>query len=182
MEIFAETERLVLREMLLSDADGMFELDSDKEVHKYLGNKPVTNKEQSVAIIKSVRQQYIDNGIGRWAVIEKSTNHFIGWAGLKLVKEPTNNHIDFYDLGYRLIRKYWGNGYATESAMASLTYAFDKLKLNELFATAHIENTGSNRILSKIGFRQVETFLYENEVINWFEYDTLAWKSNPSLV
>ena len=54
-----------------------------------------------------IRQQYIDNGIDRWAIINKETNDFIGWTGLKFVTETTNNHINFYDLGYRLIEKYW---------------------------------------------------------------------------
>jgi [ribosomal protein S5]-alanine N-acetyltransferase len=54
MKIFIETERLILREILPADVDGLFELDSDPDVHRYLGNKPVTNKEQIVdAIILS---------------------------------------------------------------------------------------------------------------------------------
>ena len=74
MKIFAETERLILRELLKSDADGMFELDSDPLVHQYLGNKTISNINQSIELIDFVRQQYIDHGIGRWAIIDKSTN------------------------------------------------------------------------------------------------------------
>src|SRR5688572_5204127 len=105
MKIFAETPRLILRELHPSDDAGMFELDSDPEVHRYLGGQTVESIDQCRAIIEMVRQQYIDNGIGRWAVIEKSSGSFIGWAGLKLVRTITNGHTDFYDLGYRLIRK-----------------------------------------------------------------------------
>lgn len=77
-----------------------------------------------------IRQQYIDNGIGRWAIIEKKTNDFIGWTGLKFVTDLTNNHKHYNDLGYRLRKKYWGKGIATETAFASLSYAFDKLNAN----------------------------------------------------
>src|SRR5690606_25147557 len=119
MEIFVETKRLILREILPTDIDGFFELDADPEVHRYLGNKPVKNKQQVVDVINFIRQQYLDNGIGRWAMIEKETNNFIGWAGLKLEKIKINNHINYYDLGYRLIRKHWGKGFATEGATAS---------------------------------------------------------------
>ncbi|WP_293308745.1 GNAT family N-acetyltransferase, partial [Pedobacter sp. UBA5917] len=101
MKIFAETERLILRELLPEDAAGMFEMDGDPEVHIFLGNKPVQSIEQSKADIEFIRKQYIDNGIGRWAVIEKETNSFIGWAGLKFIKEMNNNHSNYYDLGYR---------------------------------------------------------------------------------
>jgi len=85
MKIFAETERLLLREMFPSDVDGMYELDSDPDVHRYLGNKPVIDKDQIIDVINLIRQQYIDNGIGRWAIIDKKNNEFIGWTGLKFV-------------------------------------------------------------------------------------------------
>src|ERR1044071_659176 len=100
MTIFAETQRLILREITMEDVDGFFELDSDPEVHKYLGTQPVTSKQEIIDTIKFVRQQYVDNGIGRWAIIDKSTNRFIGWTGLKLVKDVINNHSNYYDLGY----------------------------------------------------------------------------------
>src|SRR5690606_32498264 len=100
MKTYLETDRLILREIVSKDVDGMFELDSDHEVHKYLGNNPVKNKEEARKNIDFIRQQYIENKIGRWAVVERSSNQFIGWAGLKLIKETINNHIDYYDLGY----------------------------------------------------------------------------------
>jgi ribosomal-protein-alanine N-acetyltransferase len=89
----------------------------------------------------------------------------------------TNNHINYYDLGYRLIRKYWGDGFATESALASLTYGFETLKLNEIFAAAHIENIASNRILNKIGLKQEGTFTYDKELHNWYRLESSAWKN-----
>ena len=69
MKIFAETERLLLREIQLTDVAGFFELDSDPEVHRYLGSAPVQNNQQIVEAIQFIRNQYINNGIGRWAVI-----------------------------------------------------------------------------------------------------------------
>jgi len=124
MTIFAETDRLILREILDSDEDAFFEMDADPEVHKYLGNHPVKTKDEIKAAIKFIRQQYIDNGIGRWALIEKSTGEFVGWGGIKLIKETMNNHVNFYDVGYRLLKKHLKKGYATESAKASIKYVF----------------------------------------------------------
>jgi ribosomal-protein-alanine N-acetyltransferase len=113
-----QTQRLILRELLPTDDQGMFELDSDPGVHLYLGNKPVTNIEQSRDVIAFVRRQYAELDIGRWAVIEKTTGNFVGWSGLKLITTIVNNHSNFYDIGYRFIKRYWGLGYATESAIA----------------------------------------------------------------
>jgi [ribosomal protein S5]-alanine N-acetyltransferase len=175
MKIFAETERLILREIHPIDVDGFFELDSDPEVHRYLGNTPVQNKEQIVDAIQFIRQQYTDNGIGRWAVIYKKSNEFIGWAGLKLITEPINNHINFYDVGYRLIRRYWGQGIATEAANASLAYAFDTLHTKEVYAHADCQNAGSNRVLTKSGLTFIETFVHHGIKCNWYKIDSAAF-------
>ena len=113
MQVFAETERLLLRAIVPSDVDAMFELESDPAVHKYLGERPVKTKQQNEQIIKFVRKQYQENGIGRWVVIDKSSDQFIGLTGLKLAKETINNQSNYYDLGYRLIREYWDNWLAT---------------------------------------------------------------------
>ena len=80
MEIKLETKRLILREIIPSDVDSLFELDSNSNVHKYVGNKPVQNKEEIKTIIQNLRQQYIDNGIARLADIDKITNEFYCWA------------------------------------------------------------------------------------------------------
>ncbi len=177
MKIFAETERLILRELLKSDADGMFELDSDPLVHQYLGNKTINNINQSIELIDFVRQQYIDHGIGRWAIIDKSTNDFIGWSGLKFVTELNNGHQNYYDVGYRLIRKYWGKGIATETAIIALDYAFNTLNTNEVYAAAHCENGASNKILQKIGMNFIETFSYQNFMCNWYKIDKSNYRN-----
>jgi RimJ/RimL family protein N-acetyltransferase len=177
MKIFAETERLILREMLPEDEGGLFELDANHEVHRYLGNKPIHNIEQAREAIRFIREQYIDNGIGRWAIIEKKTNKFIGWAGLKFVKEKINNHTNYYDLGYRLIKKYWGKGFATEAAIASLDYGFDKLELQEIFAMADKENIGSNKVLKKLGLKLMDTFEYDGVIHNWYHMERNEWKN-----
>lgn len=175
MKIFIETERLLLREIHESDIDDLFELDSDPEVHRFLGNRPVKDKQDVTDIIKSIRDQYVHNGIGRWAVIERNTGDFIGWSGLKFVREIINQHRDFHDIGYRLKRKFWGNGYATESAIASLQFGFNQLNLDEIYAAANIENEASNRILKKIGLTLLEKFTYDGAIHNWYRMKKGEW-------
>jgi len=171
MKIFAETKRLILREILPSDLEDMFELDSDPMVHQYLGNKTIVDKNKIAEIINHVRQQYTDHRIGRWAIIEKDTNRFIGWSGLKFVTELTNGHQFYYDLGYRLKRKYWGHGFATESASASLDYAFNVLKTDDVYAAANCENTASINVLQKVGMKFSGTFYYEDILCNWYKIE-----------
>jgi ribosomal-protein-alanine N-acetyltransferase len=110
----------------------------------------------------------------------------VGWAGLKLVTELTNKHINYYDLGYRLLRKFWGQGIATECARASLNYGFEVLGASEIFAAAHSENTGSNKVLTKVGLTFVESFDYFDARHNWYQINRKDWdpkrsraKANP---
>ena len=181
MIIFTETDRTILREITTEDLDDFFEMDSDPELHRYLGTQPVMNRDQIIETIHYVRQQYIDNGIGRWAIADKSTNRFMGWTGFKLVKDLINNQTDYYDLGYRLIRKYWGKGYATETAKASLDYGFANLNTEQIIATVNCENDASNNVMKKLGFSFVETFYLHNLKHNWYKMNKTEWTDRMSM-
>ena len=173
-----ETERLRLRELRKSDLEGMFKLDSNPNVHKYLGNKPIKTKTEAQKILDSVLQQYTERGIGRFAVIEKASGDFIGWSGLRFNTEYNmNGFTKYYDVGYRLIERFWGKGYATESGKASVDYAFNTMKLPELYATTEISNQASHYALLKIGLQYKTDFFFEQEQMN------LRWYTikNPNL-
>jgi RimJ/RimL family protein N-acetyltransferase len=165
----------------------MFEMDHDPEVHRYLSQKGLQTKEEVAAVIDYVRQQYADFGIGRWAVIDKETDSFIGWTGFKMMKEETNGHIDYYDFGYRFARKAWGKGIGTEAAKASLDYGIRELGLKPICAMTDPENKASRRILEKLGFRFIELFQFErptgwrppnNQVATWYELPEEAMGGN----
>ena len=176
MDLIIETERLLMRELLPEDAPGMFALDSNPKVHQYLGNNPVQSMEQIHGAIDSIRNQYLTRGIGRFAVILKDSNEFIGWSGLKFITEPENNHVNFYDLGYRLQEKHWRKGYALESAMAWLDYGFTQMNIKTMYASAHIDNVGSNAILKKIGMIQNGQFYWNDLLCNWYELENKNFK------
>lgn len=169
MKIFVETQRLLLRELMPSDEEGMFVLDSDAEVHRYLGNKPISSTEQARKAIETIRQQYRTHGIGRWAVVEKTSEEFIGWAGLKFLHGPINGHTDFYELGYRLIRNYWGLGYATEAACAALDYGFETMMLDVVYGMTMKDNSASRKVMDKVGFIYVDTFDLNGDPHAWYE-------------
>lgn len=169
MNLILNTERLILRPFEKSDAESFFEMDKNPEVHRYLWNKPVLEIEEVFAGIKMIRQQYIDNNIGRFAVILKETNEFIGWAGLKYNTKTVNNKNYFYDIGYRLNENFWGNGYASEASFAWLDYGFKVMKIEKMTAAAHTANIASNRILQKIGMKVTEQYLEDNVSWNWYE-------------
>ena len=171
MNLVLETERLILREMLLSDAEALFEMDSNPKVHQYLWNKPLTDISEVYQYIEKVRNQYLENNIGRFVVVLKESNELIGWAGLKYNTEIVNNKVHFYDIGYRLNEKFWGKGYASEASFAWLEYGFMVMKINVMEAAAHTDNIASNRILQKIGLKMTEKYMEDGVAWNWYELE-----------
>lgn len=176
MKVLAETNRLILRELEQTDAMDLFEMDSDPEVHLYIENNPVKSINEITKVIEMLKKQYDENGIARWAVIEKNTNECIGWSGLKYFNEPLNSHHNFYELGYRFKKRHWGKGYATESATAVLDYGFKKLNIHSVFAITDPQNTNSKKVLTKLGFTLQETFDYEGNPTDWFELTKKNWE------
>lgn len=171
-----ETRRLILREIQPQDLEGMFLLDSDPLVHRYLLNQPVKHRDESALIIESIRAQYRSNGIARWAVIEKQSGDFVGWSGLKLEDEPMNGLTRFHDIGYRLRPAFWGKGYARESATMALRYGFEALQLPHVYAAAHIENLASNRVLEHIGMKQQGQFSDNGGEQYMYRLDKTEWE------
>lgn len=144
MKKILETPRLLLRELEISDAPDFYRLNENPEVLKYTGDVPFSNEEEAVTFLKNY-SDYKRNGFGRWAVILKETNTFIGWCGLK------RNEEQLVDIGFRLYENHWGNGYATEAAKACLEIGFTTFKIKEIIGRADLDNIASTRALEKIG-------------------------------
>lgn len=176
------TPRLILRRFRQQDAEALFAMDSLPEVHRYLGNTPMRSLEQAHETIAMIMDQYEKNGIGRWAVIEKSSGDLAGWSGLKRITEPySNGRVGFYDVGYRFAPRFWGLGYATESARAALGYGFTVMGLDEIIGTAHAMNTRSRRVLEKCGLSFVEQFYWRNILCDWLSVSRETWRQQQAL-
>ena len=146
MKIIFTTERLYLREFTLEDTKNLVDLNSDPRVTRYTENEPILTLEDAhKKLTTDILLQY-PNKMGRWAVHLKSNDEFIGWCGIKYSKKD-----DAITLGYRFFHKHWGNGYATESAKASLEYGTTVLKLKSIIAKAAKENLASIQVMKKLG-------------------------------
>ncbi len=165
-----ETPRLYFREINLSDAQAMFEMDSNPNIQKYVGNHPIKTIEQIQEVISNFQNQYKEFGIARWAVIDKSSKQFLGWAGWKFINFELNGHSNHYDLGYRFLEKEWNKGYASECVKALIEFGKTNFDCDKLFAYTDSQNQVSNHILQKNGFDLIETFIDENgDICNWFK-------------
>ena len=147
MTILFQSKRLLFRQFTLDDAALIIDLNSDPDVMEYL-HEPPTTQENATQILKDIILPQYEKGLGRWAVHLKYTEEFVGWCGLKYIKEK-----DEIDLGYRFKKKYWGNGYATEAALTCISYAFAHLNLDRIIAKAHIENAASLKVIENCGMK-----------------------------
>lgn len=177
MDLLLETPRLLLRPLGLSDAEALFELNKNPNVHKYLWQKPEVVIDESIKVIEYVQRQHQENKIGRYATILKETDEFIGWTGIKFVNDmEENGNTNFYDYGYRLAEKFWNKGYATEATEFWLDYGFNEMNVKIMNAYTHSENGASNRVLSKCGMKFIENYPDKEGVIwKWWQLD------NPNL-
>lgn len=160
MKQILETPRLLLREIGPEDAEFFFELNSDLEVMKYTGDKPFSSVEDARNFLNNY-SDFKKYGMGRWAVIEKESNLILGWCGIKF-----SPNLNEYDIGYRFFKKYWNNGYATESAKACVEYGFKELNIKEIVGRAIAENTASIRVLRKIGLEFLREQIKDGQTEN----------------
>jgi RimJ/RimL family protein N-acetyltransferase len=143
-----ETERLLIRRFTPEDLPRLIEMRSDPEVNIYLGGTKLQNPE---AITKRM-QVYIDCyekfGFGVCAMIWKETGETIGWSGLMPLGDTGE-----IEVGYGMIKEFWGRGIGLECAKAWLDYGFREKKLERIVAVAYPENKGSWRIMEKLGMK-----------------------------
>ncbi len=156
--IIIRTARLYLSEFSLKDARGFFDMNNDPEVLRVTGDTPFEDIEQAKAFIQNYNH-YQKYGYGRWTIRRIMDDAYLGFCGLKFHPD-----LEEVDLGYRLDRNHWGNGYACEAANACLEYGFKELKLNRIIGRVQVENKGSIKVLQRIGMRYVENFDFDGKL------------------
>jgi len=164
MKIILKTKRLILREFVPEDLNEYAKLDSDPDVMKYISNgKTRTFQEIQSDLERIIKYNSENEGFGLWAVIEKNNKKFIGWFCLKHLDKT-----DEIEVGYRLIREFWGKGFASEGTKALIEYGFQIFKLKRIVAVADPENKASLRVLEKAGLEFEKLAYYYNSDVAYF--------------
>ena len=143
--------------MTPDDAEEAYLLNADPAVIKYTGDAPFESIENAREFLINYKSYQL-YGMGRWAVIRKSDDAFLGWCGIKYSPE-----INEYDIGYRFHRRYWNNGYAFEAAYACLNYGFMHLNIENIVGNVMKENLASMRVLEKLQMKFVDEQTFGNE-------------------
>jgi RimJ/RimL family protein N-acetyltransferase len=174
MQMFLlKTDRLILRQFHIFDGEAMVHIFGDPEVMHF--GPGVQTQPWVHEWLRGCLKDYQELGFGPWAVVERSGNMVIGYAGLfhfpDIAGQPE------IEVGYRLARLFWGRGFATEAVAAVREYAFSILCLVRLIALIDPQNTASIHVAEKVGMH------YEKDVMleGYTHPDHVYSIKNPAL-
>jgi [ribosomal protein S5]-alanine N-acetyltransferase len=145
LPIIARTDRLTLRELTFDDTDGLFEVLGDPiAMEHYPAPK---SRDETEAWIAWARASYDANGFGLWAVERTADGAFLGDCGPML--QPVEGEL-VPEIGYHIVRREWGHGYATEAALACGDLVLGELGFSRVVSIVAPENLASRRVAEKV--------------------------------
>ena len=168
-----ETERLFLREILLKDSTDLYEIRSNEEVMRFMDTYKMTSIGDAEKLIHSVKESFINKSGINWAMVEKTSNRFVGYCGFwRIIPEHCRTEI-----GYALSPQYWGKGYMLEALNTIIHYGFTQIKFHSIEANVNPDNKNSIHLLERIGFKKEayfrENFLFNNKFLDSMIYSLL---------
>jgi RimJ/RimL family protein N-acetyltransferase len=169
-----ETERLVIRPLEERDADAWIEMLSDPEVRRFLPDFSPPTRETFPDAVARRNAMERERNHTMWGVALKKTDAFIGQCGLV----PVEGKGPEIEIAYHYRPDSWGHGYATEAAVAVLSYGFDTVQLDRVIAVVMPDNVSSCRVLEKAGmrFEGLATY-YGYENVRKYTADRESWNS-----
>ena len=145
------TSRLMLRPLQTGDAGVLHRIYQTEGVLRYFPVSTPPSLEKLQRFIQGQQAQWETHGYGNWGVLPDGEREIIGWAGLQFLPELGETEV-----GFLLDRPFWGKGYATEAALASLRFGFENFNLDHIIALVHPDNLASRRVIEKCGMAYVE--------------------------
>ena len=157
------TERLLLRRWRDEDLEPFAALNTDPEVMRYFPS--TLTRAESDAMVARIEASFDERGYGLWAAEVVGGPPFIGFIGLALQTFPAH-FTPAVEVGWRLAKAHWGNGYAPEGALEALDFAFGTLALDEVVSMTTVANAKSRRVMEKIGMTRDPADDFEHPNVN----------------
>jgi ribosomal-protein-alanine N-acetyltransferase len=143
------TERLILRETVVADADDIFAFRGDREVQQY-NVRPMRDVAEATSLVHTMRAWYATHQAIQWGITVRGENRVVGLCGLH---DWMRRHRRAA-IGYDLVRELWGQSVAYEAMRAVVQFGFERMNLNRIEAITIAENARSIRLLHRLGFQQ----------------------------
>ena len=157
-----ETKRLIIREFKIEDVKKLSKILAKKDVMEYSING-VMSIEKTKEFIDWCLASHQKEGIAPWVLENKIDHEFIGFSGLS--KEIINDCPQIH-IGYRLAKKYWGKGLATEAVIGCTKYGFTHKNIESILAIVEPDHKNSIRVLNKSGFKLMNTTTFHKKLVN----------------
>ena len=167
-----ETPRLVHRALSVDDAQAVFRFNGNSTVMEFTGEALWTSVEETAQRLADY-PAFEQDGFGRWGCLYKPDDRIIGFSGFRFLPE-----LNEVDLGYRFLPEYWGRGLATESCLACLQFGFEVIGFDHVIALVLPQNTGSIRVLEKIGMRDTGIIEIDTESAHRFVIEQGDWSAS----
>lgn len=149
-----QTDRLTLRQWCNTDRRAFAKMNADPTVMEYF---PATlSSRESDELARRIVSHFDEHGFGLWAVEVKNTADFAGFIGLS-IPSFESHFTPCVEIGWRLAIEHWGQGYATEGALATLEFAFQIVNLDEVVSMTSAQNQRSRRVMQRIGMSHSPT-------------------------
>lgn len=143
------TPRLLLRKMRLSDAEDMFTYARTPDVSRFLVWSPHRSVEESRGFLAYVADRYAAGLMEDWGIEHRPSGRFIGTAGYFFWDEPHRRA----EIHYCLSKEFWGQGLMPEAVAAIVSFGFERMGLHRVEAKCFPDNTGSEKVLRKVGMQ-----------------------------
>jgi RimJ/RimL family protein N-acetyltransferase len=157
------TDRLILRQFRDADRDPWAAMNADPEVMKHF---PATlSRAEADALVDRVAARIAEAGVGFWAVERQADGVFLGFAGLNRIGHEHLPIFGEWEVGWRLARHAWGQGYATEAGRASLAYGLGPMGLKRVLSYTAVTNTPSEAVMKRIGMVRAAELDFEHPMV-----------------
>ena len=163
MRHLVETRRLYLRIFEPADLNALAEINRDPEVMRYTGNGNPVSREETEERLHSYLKHWRQYRFGLRAAVHRDHHTLIGFCGLQFIADAPE-----IEIGFRLAKRYWGQGLATEAATATLRHGLAILGLDRIVGLAHPENIASQRVLEKSGLIYEKDAYYYEHLLKYY--------------
>jgi RimJ/RimL family protein N-acetyltransferase len=167
-----QTARLAMRPFTFADVDPLYLLLADPDVLRYFPNPGAPPRDRVERIVGHILDHWHEHGLGWWALEQLAQPRLMGWCGLTFLPETGETEV-----AYCLGKAYWGQGFATEAATASLRFGFESLARPRIIGLVHPDNRASAHVLEKLGMSFVDRTPYFGMELLRYGRDAGTWPS-----
>ncbi|MCL4361245.1 GNAT family N-acetyltransferase [Candidatus Dependentiae bacterium] len=169
-----DTECLILRPIITSDAKDIFEYAKDFQITKFVPWYPHKTIDDTNQFVNKIIKGYEEKKSGPWAIVYKANNKVIGTIGFDQNRKRENISESSVNFGYCLSRAYWGQGLIVEASLITIEYLFNSTDIIEVRAFVQVGNKQSERVLEKLGFKKDPT-IRKKEISKGQEIELECW-------